>query len=81
MGLKRLLYFPYSDIVLAVLLGFGLATLFRKSCGNKSCIDYKGPDLDEIKKHVYNIDGDCYKFVPKQTKCSANKEKEVINLT
>ena len=50
MGIKRLLYFPYSEIVLAVILGFGLATLFRKSCGNKSCIEYRGPDLEEIKK-------------------------------
>lgn len=81
MNFKRLLYFPHSDIVLALILGFGLATLFRKSCSNKSCIEYRGPDLEEIKKNIYNIDGDCYKFVPKQTQCSANKDKEVINLT
>ena len=81
MGIKRLLYFPHSEIVLAIILGFGLATLFRKSCSNNSCIEYRGPDLEEIKKNVYDIDGSCFKFVPKQTKCGVNSGKEVISLS
>lgn len=81
MGFKRLLYFPHSDIVLALILGFGLATLFRRSCSNNSCIEYRGPDLDEINKNTYDIDGSCYKFVPRQTKCSANDRKTVIKLS
>ena len=81
MGIKRILYFPYSEIVLAIILGFGLATIFRKSCGDTSCLEYRGPKLEDINKNVYSIDGDCYKFVPKQTKCAANQGKEVIDLS
>ena len=74
MNIKRLLYFPYSEIVLAVLLGFGLATIFRQTCSGGSRMIYKGPNLEEIKKNVYNVDGECYKFVPRQTKCDASKK-------
>ena len=78
MNIKRLLYFPHSGVVLAIILGFGLATLFRKSCGNKSCLEFAAPDLNELQKNTYNIDGSCYKFVPKHTKCERNKNKEVL---
>ena len=32
MYVKRLLYNPYSDYIISIILGFGLATLFRKVC-------------------------------------------------
>lgn len=81
MNIKRILYFPHSEIILAILLGFGLATLFRKTCGNKSCLVYKGPSLDEIKNNVYTIGDSCYKFVPNQTQCSVKQGKEVLEFS
>jgi len=77
MNLKRILYFHNSHIVLAIILGFGLATIFRQSCKENKCIRLQGPNLDEINNNVYKIDNECYKFTPKYTKCS--NQKEIIN--
>lgn len=56
-------------IIISILLGFGLATLFRKVCNGKNCIIVKGPSPDEIKKYYYKIDDDCFKYTPYVTHC------------
>ena len=38
MYLRRLLYGPVGRIVIPILLGLGLATLFRKVCKDRSCL-------------------------------------------
>jgi hypothetical protein len=58
-----------SLILLSVILGFGLATMFRKVCKEQSCIVIKGPPMKEIKNILYRIDDTCYKYTPEPTKC------------
>ena len=74
MNIKRLLYFPYSEIVLAVLLGFGLATIFRKVCKNNKCYEFVSPSLQKVKNNVWKYDNECYKFTPNLVKCNKNKK-------
>jgi hypothetical protein len=58
-----------GQILISIILGLGLASFFRKVCKNGRCIVVKGPKLDDIKKHVYKIDNECYKYTPQSTKC------------
>ena len=57
-------------IVLSIIWGLGLATLFRKVCVGRSCIVIKAPSLKKIENNVYGFDGKCYKFNPEITKCN-----------
>jgi hypothetical protein len=57
-------------IVLSIIWGLGLATLFRKVCVGRSCIVIKAPNLKKIENNVYGFDGKCYKFNPEITKCN-----------
>ena len=57
--------------VMSILLGFGLASLFRAACKGKNCLEFHAPPLDEIKNKIY-------KYVPNATKCSSNKK--IINM-
>lgn len=59
----------FGQILISVILGLGLASFFRKVCKNGRCIVVKGPMLEEIKKNVYKIDNECYKYTPLATKC------------
>jgi hypothetical protein len=61
-------------LFVSIVLGFGLATLFRKVCKGNSCIVVKGPKPSEVQKHYYKIEDKCYKYTPKVTPCddSAN---------
>ena len=48
MNFKRLLNTPFGIIIISMLLGFGLATLFRKVCKDKNCIVFNGPILSDF---------------------------------
>lgn len=70
--MKKILAFLNSDrgsVVVSVILGLGMASLFRKTCG-RNCIVVRAPDLDQLRKHIYEIDGTCYKYTPRAVQCS-----------
>lgn len=67
--LAKIMDDPIGRIVVSILLGFGLATLFRKVCTGQNCVVVKGPNPDEISKYYYKIDQDCYKYTPYETNC------------
>lgn len=55
---------------ISIILGLGLASLFRQACKGDKCVVIKGPKLQEIEKHIYKIDDKCYKYKPIPTMCS-----------
>jgi hypothetical protein len=59
---------------MSILLGFGLATLFRSVCKDKECIVFQAPPLEEIKDKIFKFDNACYKYVPISTKCDESKK-------
>ena len=71
MKLKSLIHSEKGKIVISILLGFGIATLFRKSCtdsnGNNTCAHYQIKKPDES---TFESDGKCYTIKQIQTKCS-----------
>ena len=79
MNLKRLIYSDVGRIVISIILGLGLATLFRKVCKDKNCIVFNGPILSDFEDKVYEHDGRCYKYSVKSAKCDANKK--IIDIT
>ena len=53
MEFKRILKSEYGIKLLSIVLGLGLATLFRKVCKGRNCMVFKGPPIDEVQKTVY----------------------------
>lgn len=74
MGLKQVVQSENGKMAISVILGLGLATLFRKSCGDKECLNFKGPKLDDIKGKIYRYEKQCYTFAPNPVKCSSDKK-------
>jgi len=72
--MRQFLKSPYGKLVISVILGFGLSTLFRKSCEDKKCIEFKSPPLDKLNKHIYKHDDKCYRFTANPTTCSPVKK-------
>jgi hypothetical protein len=73
MEIKRLLYGKYSIYVISALLGFGLATLFRKVCKERNCLVFKAPSINKIEGKTYKVDNTCYKVKHKQVQYSKTK--------
>ena len=66
MNFKRLLETPMGISFISIILGLGLATLFRKVCTDKNCIVFNGPVIEDIEDKV-NIEllGKCATIFPK----------------
>ena len=60
-----------GSILMSVIVGLGLATLFRKACSGYGCYVVRGPPLRDLKKYVYKQDGRCYKYTPVAADCDA----------
>ena len=60
--------------LMSLILGIGLATIFRSVCKGKECIIHQAPPLEEIEDKIYKFDGKCYKFERVSNKCNSKKQ-------
>jgi hypothetical protein len=74
MHLSKFVHSEAGRMLMSVILGLGLATIFRASCKGKNCIIYDAPPLDQIKDKIYKINDKCYKFESNPTKCDYKKQ-------
>jgi hypothetical protein len=74
MRVRKFIQSDYGKLIISVILGFGLSTLFRKACTKKQCMKFKGPSLEKIKGQTYEYDDKCYQFKPHPVKCSSIKK-------
>ena len=56
--------------IISIILGFGLATLFRRTCLNKNCIVINGPSVYEIENKIHKMNGKCFKYKSKKVNCN-----------
>jgi hypothetical protein len=68
--IHEIMEMEFGKILVSVILGFGLATMFAKICKGSDCVVIQGPPIKEIKENIYRIDDDCYKYTPLVTKCN-----------
>lgn len=76
-NLKKFFVTDTGKYIVSIILGLGLATLFKNVCKDKNCLIYKAPSLEEIEKNTYQVDNKCYKYKLVQAKC--NQDKNIIN--
>tara|TARA_B100001758_G_scaffold171495_2_gene148416 strand:+ start:20637 stop:20918 length:282 start_codon:yes stop_codon:yes gene_type:complete len=79
MEIKRLLNTDFGVKLMSIVLGLGLATLFRKVCNGRNCMIFKGPSIDEVKKNTYKKNNKCYQFNYENVDCDT--KKSIIDLT
>ena len=69
MYIRRLLYNPYSSLIISMILGFGLATLFRKGCSMRGCYQFRGPPMKEIEGKTFKMNNKCYQYEYQHQTC------------
>jgi hypothetical protein len=60
-----------GSIIISVILGFGLACIFKQTCTGDQCVIIKSPPVDTTK--IYGFDNKCYKYKSAASKCSARE--------
>ena len=78
MNFKRILNTDFGRIIISILLGLGLATLFKKVCTDKNCIIFNGPVISEVEGKTYKHDTSCYKY--KMTPATCDKTKKIVDI-
>ena len=68
---ERIMNNSLGSIIISIILGFGLACLFRQTCVGDQCIIIKSPAVDTTK--IYGFDNKCYKYKSVVSKCSARE--------
>jgi hypothetical protein len=64
-----------GKILMSILLGFGLASLFRNICKDKDCLIFHAPSLSDFKDKIYiGSSGKCVKYKPVASKCNTNSK-------
>ena len=79
MHLNRLLNTETGKAFVTILLGLGLASLFRRVCNEDKCLNFNGPILDEVEGKIFKSGDKCYKYEPSQAKCEPTKKTVDIN--
>ena len=74
MIITKILEHQVGRIVISIILGLGLASLFRRVCLGANCIIIKGPPLKDVNGKIFSFNDKCYQYKSKITGCS-NKNK------
>ena len=69
--------------IISIILGLGLASLFRQACNEKNCIYFQGPIIKDIEDKVFKSDGACYSYKAEHVNCdaAAQSNKKIVDIT
>jgi hypothetical protein len=59
---------------MSIILGFGLASLFRKVCKDTNCIELLGPSIEKLKDKIFQYDDKCYSYTYVAADCPKNNQ-------
>ena len=78
--LKDLINSTRGKYIFSILLGFGLASLFRKACSSRNCLVFKAPTLDSIKDKIFGYNNKCYTFTEQSSTCKTGDDNIVVTI-
>ena len=64
----------FGKNMISIIIGIGIASLFRKSCEGKECMIFKGPEFKKITNTIYKYNNKCYKFTENNVSCNNTKK-------
>lgn len=77
MELTRLINSETGHIIVSILFGLALSTLFRKICTDRNCLAFYAVSEDKIVGKTFQQGETCFQFKPKSVKCDY-KMKTVV---
>ena len=78
MNIKRFLNTETGKVMISIILGLGLSTIFRKICKDKNCMEFYGVPTERISLKTFQYDDKCYQYQPKSARCNPTVKKTVL---
>jgi hypothetical protein len=73
MHLDKFIHSTQGKYLMSILLGLGLATLFRAVCKGTRCKIVKAPPMEEIEGQIYKFDKKCYEIKTNPITCDSKR--------
>ena len=73
MNFQRLLNTYSGRVFISILLGLGIATLFRQVCVGDQCLTFNGPVIGDFDNKIYKYNDKCYKYSATAARCDPLK--------
>jgi hypothetical protein len=70
---------PGMATLISVILGFGLAALFRPMCKGPDCVVVRGPPVNDIRGAVYQFGSKCVEFKTTPIECPKSGTVSVVD--
>jgi hypothetical protein len=74
MYLDKFINTKTGKYLMSIILGIGLATLFRSVCKGSRCNVIKAPPMEEIDGQIYKIDSKCYEMKRNLITCDTKRK-------
>jgi hypothetical protein len=74
MHLDKFIHSQPGKYLMSILLGLGLATLFRSICKGRRCNVIKAPPMEEIDGQIYKFNEKCYEIKPNSITCDSKRQ-------
>ena len=71
-NLSKIFRSETGKIIVSILLGLGLATMFRAACKGRNCVLYRAPK-EITNQMVCKSNGKCYRVELEQTDCRGER--------
>jgi len=78
--IKDIINSTRGKYVLSLLLGLGLATLFRRACKDRDCLVFKAPKMSEVKGKIFKYDNKCFKYNEQNSTCKTTEDNIVLEI-
>lgn len=59
--------------IMSIILGLGIASLFRKMCDNSDCVKMFAVPFKQIKDKIFKVGDSCSQYTYEVAKCSDGK--------
>lgn len=74
---QRAVHTGYGRILISILLGLGLSSLFRKACKGSNCIQFKAPSIKCLEGEIFKHGDTCHEFKAVTKNCELQKKQRV----
>lgn len=64
-----------GKIVISIILGIGLASLFKKVCNDRDCLVFKSPPIADIKNQIFQNGDKCITFKERNIQCNSKSQQ------
>ena len=69
---------PGLATLISIVLGFGIAAMFRPLCKGPDCVILRGPPVGEIRGAVYQFGSKCVEFDAKPIECPKDNTIPIV---